>query len=141
LVCVDSNVAVALIIPGASSPRAAALIAAQRRAVEPIVAVDLLGYEVTNTMRQHVRAGLLSLDQAREALTLLPTLGIELHPAADLHDRALVIASEAGSGATYDAHYVALAEALGCDLWTADQRLVNALSARYPFVRWLGDYP
>ena len=29
--------------------------------------------------------------------------------------------------ATYDAHYLALAEHLGVELWTADTRLVNAL--------------
>ena len=139
MICVDANVAVALIFTNAETARARALVSEQRRAREPIVAVDLLGYEVTNALRQQVRAGL-ALDAARAALAQLPTLGIDLHPAAALHDRALVIAHEAGSGASYDAHYVALAEALACDLWTADRKLVNALHSRYPFVRWLGDH-
>ena len=140
MVCVDANIVVALIYANADSARAQALVDEQRSAGEPIVAVDLLGYEVTNTMRRLVRAGL-TLDSARAALARIPALGIELHPAAALHDRALVIAHEAGAGAAYDAHYVALAEALACDLWTADQKLVNALSVRFQFVRWLGDYP
>jgi predicted nucleic acid-binding protein len=41
---------------------------------------------------------------------------------------------------TYDAQYVALAEMLGCDLWTADLRLVDTLRAALHFVRWIGDY-
>ena len=37
--------------------------------------------------------------------------------------------------ATYDAHYLALAEWMEIDLWTADARLVNALK---PFkVKWV----
>jgi predicted nucleic acid-binding protein len=139
LVCVDANVVVALIYPNADTVRAQALVDEQRSTNERIVAVDLLGYEVTNSMRRLVRAGL-PIREAREHLALLPTFGIDLHPAAALHDRALVIAHEAGAGASYDAHYVALAEALACDLWTADRKLVNAVNARYPFVRWLGDF-
>jgi predicted nucleic acid-binding protein len=140
LICVDANVVLALLVPVANTARAEVLVDEQDRAGEPIVAVDLLGYEVTNALHRQIRAGTLSLEHARAALVRLPRLGIGLHPAADLHDRALVIAHEAGAGASYDAHYVALAEALACDLWTADQKLVNALSLRYPFVRWLGDY-
>jgi predicted nucleic acid-binding protein len=41
----------------------------------------------------------------------------------------------------YDMMYVALAQYEGCDLITADQKLVNKLSARFPFVRWIGDFP
>jgi predicted nucleic acid-binding protein len=37
-------------------------------------------------------------------------------------------------------HYIALAELLGATLWTADQRLLRALSGRLPFVRWIADY-
>jgi predicted nucleic acid-binding protein len=140
LICVDANVVVALLVPVANTARAEVLVGAQNRAGEPIVAVDLLGYEVTNAFHRQVRAGTLSLEHARAALVRLPRLGIDFHPAAALHDRALVIAHEAGAGASYDAHYVALAEALGCHLWTADQKLVDALHPRYPFVRYLGDF-
>ena len=42
--------------------------------------------------------------------------------------------------AVYDAHYVALAQMLGCSLWTADRNLVNAVQEKLPFVRWIGEY-
>ncbi len=35
--------------------------------------------------------------------------------------------------AAYDSFYLALAESLGCELWTADQRLHNAVDL--PWVR------
>ena len=58
----------------------------------------------------------------------------------NLYDRALQIADQFNLGAVYDAHYLALAQLLGCDLWTADQRLINTVSGKLPFVRWIGDY-
>ncbi len=33
--------------------------------------------------------------------------------------------------------YLAVAATLGCDLWTGDRRLVNAVNA--PWVRWVGE--
>jgi predicted nucleic acid-binding protein len=37
----------------------------------------------------------------------------------------------------YDSYYLALAEALKCDLWTFDRRLFNAVDLSW--VRWAGD--
>jgi predicted nucleic acid-binding protein len=39
--------------------------------------------------------------------------------------------------AAYDSYYLALADLLKCDLWTADQHLVDA--AAVPWVRLVGD--
>ncbi len=38
--------------------------------------------------------------------------------------------------AAYDSFYLALAEALRCELWTADQHLYDAVGQ--PWVRWVG---
>jgi predicted nucleic acid-binding protein len=35
---------------------------------------------------------------------------------------------------------LSLAEEAGCEFWTADQKLYNAVKDRMPFVKWLGDY-
>jgi len=37
--------------------------------------------------------------------------------------------------AVYDAHYLALAERLGAEMWTADRRLCQAVGAALPWVR------
>lgn len=62
---------------------------------------------------------------------------IEQRP--ELVERAIEIAYATGQKATYDAFYVALAEMLGCELWTADERFWRAASPAIPFVRWLGE--
>jgi predicted nucleic acid-binding protein len=35
---------------------------------------------------------------------------------------------------------VALAHREGCELLTADEKLINKLGRRFPFVRWIGDF-
>ncbi len=42
--------------------------------------------------------------------------------------------------ATYEAHYLALAEREACDYWTADERLWNGVKGELSWVRWLGSY-
>jgi len=54
--------------------------------------------------------------------------------------RALRIASQAGIG-VYDCLYVALAEREGCELVTADVRLINSLQPSYPFIIALASLP
>ena len=53
--------------------------------------------------------------------------------------RAMEIAEQTGQKAVYDAQYVALAERLGCELWTADDRFVRAVGAALPFVHALSE--
>ena len=54
---------------------------------------------------------------------------------SSLHRRAIVLAATHRLPATYDADYLALAERMGIDLYTADAHLVNALQ---PFkVDWV----
>ena len=39
----------------------------------------------------------------------------------------------------YDASYLALAESAGCELWTADGRLVKAVGETLPWLKTLRD--
>jgi predicted nucleic acid-binding protein len=63
-----------------------------------------------------------------------------LHSHIPLLDRAYEIASSEWIG-IYDCIYVALAERETCELVTADDRLVNNLQARFPFIRHLSTFP
>jgi predicted nucleic acid-binding protein len=49
------------------------------------------------------------------------------------------MADRLGCLATYDTHYLVLAEYLACEFWTADERLANAVRGELPWVRWLGE--
>jgi predicted nucleic acid-binding protein len=74
--------------------------------------------------------------QATAALDLLRQLRIARFRSSDLLPLALQIAILHGRS-VYDSLYVALAVEASTELITADERLANALAARFP-VKWLG---
>ncbi len=61
-------------------------------------------------------------------------LGLRFSGDAELHRQALKIAQRYNLPATYDAHYLALAERLGIEFWTADRRLFNAVRSSLSWV-------
>jgi predicted nucleic acid-binding protein len=72
----------------------------------------------------------------QDALTLYGEIMMDspqLHSSVPLMARAIQIATKARIG-IYDCLYVALAEREGCELITADDRLVNSLGRIYPFI-------
>jgi predicted nucleic acid-binding protein len=142
MICVDASVAVKWIMEEERSDRADGLYNATVEAGQPIIAPPLLPLEVTNILRQRMRAqSRISLVTATEFLDAFLALPIEYHNPAGLHHQALVLADAIGLPATYDAHYLALAEHFGCELWTDDQRLMRQVESSLPFVRWIGDHP
>jgi predicted nucleic acid-binding protein len=107
---------------------------------EAIVAPPLLPIEVTNIIRRHMRArDALSRDEAIELLDDFLAFAIAIHNPEGLHRRALPLPDAHGLPAAYDAHCLALAERLNCDLWTDDRGLLRLLAGRLPFVRWIGE--
>jgi predicted nucleic acid-binding protein len=100
-----------------------------------ITAPALLYYEVTNGLYRYQRQGLLSSHTVDIALRAALALPIQVVSDPDLHRQARAFASQYNLSAVYDAHYLALAERLGAELWTRDKRLFNALE---PFdLKWL----
>jgi predicted nucleic acid-binding protein len=100
-----------------------------------LVAPTLLFYEVTNGLYQQQKNNILSPETIWQTLELSLELPITLVNEANLHLKAREIAMRYNLPATYDAHYLALAEWMDIELWTADQRLVNTLK---PFkVKWV----
>jgi predicted nucleic acid-binding protein len=92
-----------------------------------LVAPALLYYEVTNGLYRYQRAGTLPSEAVEKALAAALALPIELVSNKELHARARNVATMYNLSATYDAHYLALAQWMEVDLWTADIRLVNSL--------------
>jgi predicted nucleic acid-binding protein len=142
VICADASVAIKWLLNEERSDRARALYSAAVQTREPIVAPPLLPLEVTNILRQRMRSkDGLTLDAATQHLDDFLALRIELRNPAGLHFQALVLADALGLPATYDAHYLALAEHLSCELWTDDQRLMRHVASSLRFVRWIGDHP
>ena len=143
MICVDASVAVKWILEEDLSERADALYLAAHRSGSPIVAPALLLFEVTNIVRQRMRrAGAMSLVAAGRALDdfLALTSEIEFHAPPGMHRLALTIAADYDLPAAYDAHYLALAELLGCEFWTDDRRLLQQVGDQLPHVRALAGF-
>lgn len=104
-------------------------------------APTLLFYEVSNALRRYVVHGTLLPEDADEGLEAALALGIQLFGDPDLHRRALRLASVLELPAAYDAHYLALAERLNAEFWTADRRLFLAASETLSSIRLLEDSP
>lgn len=137
MICIDSSVAAKWILPESDSPLALRLywLAGQNR--HSFVAPVLISYEVTNILRQRCRRDGMLADEAARLLLEFLGFSIQFVDPAVYHAEALDIANSMELVASYDAHYLALAQREGCDFWSADRRLLNALRGRLPFVREL----
>lgn len=104
-----------------------------------ILAPALITFEVTNALWQIEKAAAATAADTEELLQRFLDLPIELVMLPHLHQRALSIARSLRFGATNDAHFLALAEAAGCEAWTSDRRLVNGVKSRFPWVKVVED--
>ncbi len=140
LVVVDASVAVKWLVREVDTDRALAILRAWHEEEVTPTAPHLLPFEVANALHRKVFRGQLSVGDSTRMIAQLIGSRLELHQTAGLHARALELASEFQQGAVYDAHYLALAEEFGCELWTADHRFHRAVSDRLAHVRWLGEF-
>jgi predicted nucleic acid-binding protein len=135
----DASVAVKWAIPPAREPFAEASLRLLKRYVDgevEFIVPDIFWAEVGNILwkgarqsrwRQEEAEAIAAHMKARDFVTVSSlTLLAEALRIAFAHDRAV-----------YDCLYVALAVRSKADLITADERLANALAARFP-VKWLG---
>ena len=142
MVVVDTSLVLKWIIHESDSDKALALLAGWSNEGVEIHAPALLTYEATNSLYQKVRSGKYTLDAAQQSLkdVIFTELELDFSQDADLSIRAMELADHFGLPATYDPHYLALAERERCDLWTADTRLWRVVRGELPWVRWIGDH-
>jgi predicted nucleic acid-binding protein len=101
-----------------------------------LVVPDLFWPEMGIVLWKAARSGRISPRSRDAAVEILETSGIRTVPSLPLLKIALAIALRFDRP-LYDCEYVALAVESNTPLLTADERLANALSARFP-IRWLG---
>ena len=120
---IDASVPVAALVDSGQEGRWAEATLAQGQLAGP----ELILVEASNMLRRLERGGEISRIEATGAHRDLVRLDIELFPFAPFAERIWALR---GNLTSYDAWYVALAEALDCPLVTLDRRLSRARGPR-----------
>lgn len=136
-VCIDASLVVRLLI-GPEDASLGLLFEGWRQAGAAFVAPTLLRYEVTNAIHRTAQAGQIGRIAALKALSTALDMPISLYADAHVHRDAFAFAARFNLPAAYDAHYLALADRLGVEFWTADRRLANTVASALPWVRFAG---
>ena len=139
LVVVDASLALKWLVEEEFSDEAHAVLRSWGTERRHLAAPYLMLAEVTTALHRRVVRSELTVDDAEGLLEDLMSLGIKLHETPDIHGRALELASRLNQGAVYDAHYLALADILDCELWTADEKFFRAARPAVENVRWIGE--
>jgi predicted nucleic acid-binding protein len=134
IVVVDASLVIKAILPNPEFARCQAALAQlqNRRLVAPALWV----YEITSTLAKAVHFGQLTASEGRLALHQAMSLGVQVILPDETQARlAFDQTLHLKRAAAYDSFYLATAQALEADFWTADQRLVNSFQGKKP--TWL----
>lgn len=135
----DASVAIKWVNPHEPLADKAILIRdAYERGYVSLVVPTFWDYEIANGLNKAIARGQLSAEEGHEAITLLLAIHAQKVPLPSPQDSYALARRYQRS--VYDSWYISLAEKIGCDFWTADQKLYNALKDTIPWIRWLSDY-
>jgi predicted nucleic acid-binding protein len=140
-VVVDSNLAVFTVIDTELSKLATRVWLQFSSSGIMFYAPHLWIYETTSVIRKFYAFGTITKTEAESALILLDQLQVRFVPDdLGLRKSALSWATRLRQKAAYDGFYLAAAEQLDAELWTADQALVNnARQLGASWVHWMGE--
>ena len=134
-VCVDASIAIKLLVDEPDSVDAMAQWETWVRSGTMVYAPRLFVWECANAVRRAVVQGRLPADEAVAALQRLTGIDVDLVNVEDdvIHVYQNFVAKY-DMPAMYDATYLAVADMLGCELWTADKRLYRTVGHALPWV-------
>ena len=138
-VVVDASVVIKWLIPEEDSAEARELERQWREDGITVSAPHLMPYEVSNALHKRVATGEMSTIDAQRLMEDLLNRGIALLDLADTYSDAFELASRFNQRTIYDSQYLALAQALGCEFWTADERFYRAVTNELSNVRLLNE--
>jgi predicted nucleic acid-binding protein len=135
-----ASVALKWVLPEKDTPKAVRLRNAYRQGLHELLAPDIFSAEVAHALARAERRKILHPPEGARRLLLIHGTAPRLYPYMPRLGRALEIASQTRSG-VYDCPYVALAEREGCELVTADDKLLKNLAPPFPFLMHLTALP
>lgn len=136
----DSSVALKWVLLEADSAKAIRLRDEYNKGIQELHAPDIFLAEIANGLASAERQGRIKTGESAILLHNVLRTAPLLHPTPPLLLRAMALAI-ATRRAVYDCVYLALAEAEGCELVTADDQFARGLRASYPFIVTLVTLP
>lgn len=136
----DSSVALKWVLPEPDSARAIRLRDEYKNGLHELLAPDLFVPEIANALASAERQGRIKAGESALFLHDILRAAPALHPTPPLLLRAMAVALTTRR-AVYDCVYLALAEAEGCELVTADDQFARGLRPSYPFIVSLVSLP
>jgi predicted nucleic acid-binding protein len=136
---IDANLAVFSVLKTPHSLNAALVMEQLANKGSQLYAPGLWWYEVTSVIHHYRFSGLVSDSTAYAALEIL-TIDLGILQVDVTARSAFDWATRLHQKAAYDGFYLAAAEKLGTELWTADQSLFNnARQIGAGWVHWTGE--
>jgi predicted nucleic acid-binding protein len=139
-VVADSGIYIASVLIEPFRQKAISLIQYWQDQSLSVAAPVLFQYEVVAVMRKHVVRGTITPQLALSYRDALLSVPISYVIDDLLVKRAYELATLYNRPTAYDSQYLAVAERLNCEFWTADERLYNALSASLGWVKFIGNF-
>lgn len=125
---IDANATLGLFLRLPYSQKAEQWMIERQEEEAKLVVPTLWEYECLSGLRRAATLGQVSPEQTEWLFEKLFALEIQrVEPTIELHRAALHWAERIGQSKVYDAQYLALAESLSAEFWTADKRLVHKL--------------
>ena len=130
MICVDASLALKLVLAEQESELVATQWEKWQTEGQTVLSPWLFAFEIMAVLRKKVARGELTEKEGLEAWGILSDLGIELRHHPLMWERSWALAAQYRRPTTYDTAYLALAQLLDCDLWTADYRFIRALAGQ-----------
>jgi predicted nucleic acid-binding protein len=136
----DSSAALQTVLPEPDTAKAIRLIDEYRNGVHELLTPDIFPLETLNALSKAERQNRIPAGSGYALWQTIMADSPTFHPHFQLLARAYAISTTTKS-AVYDCLYVALAEREGCELVTADVKLIKNLQAQFPFIVSLSALP
>ncbi len=137
-VVLDSGVLLASVLEEQLTPQAQLLLRSFEQQKLSLAAPSLFRYEVVSVIRKSVARGILPASRALSVFMIVMDYPVIYSLDEGLLKSAYQIATRLNRPTAYDSQYLALAERLGCEFWTTDERLYNAAHSSLSYIRWIG---
>ena len=138
-VCVDASLALAWLLASQANQSANALRQEWYKNDVELIGPPMFHAEVISVLRGEVFFKRMLPEEGEEVFSIYLDIPIRTIDTPEIYLIAWQLAKEFNLPVCYDMQYLAVAELEGCDFWTLDRKLVNAVRGNKK-VKWVGEY-